>query len=160
MDELPATLSVFHSGSGVDLDEALQAGPGRPVRARKRTHPVQVRFAQQPCTVDTLEGVVPAKLGDAIVTGLFGETWPVSTTSFARRYQAVAPVEMGSPGLYLTLPIEVLAVSMNTPFEVVLDDGHSRLRGQPGDWLIDYDDGKLGIVSAAIFDASYEIVGD
>jgi hypothetical protein len=44
-------------------------------------------------------------------------------------------------------------------FEVALADGVSRLRGQPGDWLVDYGDGSLGIVSPAIFAATYEIVG-
>jgi len=43
-------------------------------------------------------------------------------------------------------------------FEVLLADGVSRLTGQPGDWLVDYGDGSLGIVSQAIFAATYEIV--
>lgn len=159
MNDIPSKLAVFHSGSDKDCSAAVQRELGRAVRARKREHPVQVRFAQHPSAVETLEGVVHAKLGDAIVTGLFGELWPVPSASFAGKYQAVSPLVMGAPGLYLTLPIEVLAVPMDAPFEVVLADGHSRLTGQAGDWLIDYGDGNLGIVNAAIFDATYEIPG-
>ena len=106
----------------------------------------------------TLEGVVHASSGDAIVTGPFGELWPVPSGSFAGKYQAVSPLEMGAPGRYMSLPIDVVAVRMGAPFEVVLADGHSRLRGRAGDWLIDYGDGNLGIVNADIFDAMYDIL--
>lgn len=158
MNDISSTLAVFHSGSE-DCSAAMQGELCRGVRARKRVHPVQVRFAEQVSAVDTLEGVVHAKLGDAIVTGLFGELWPVPGASFAGKYQAVSPLQMGAPGLYLSLPVDVVAVPMHAPFEVVLADRHSRLTGQAGDWLIDYGDGDLGIVNAAIFDATYEILG-
>jgi hypothetical protein len=48
---------------------------------------------------------------------------------------------------------------LNEGFEVILADGASRLRGRAGDWLVDYGDGSLGIVSASIFDTTYEVVG-
>jgi hypothetical protein len=32
------------------------------------------------------------------------------------------------------------------------------LHGRAGDWLVDYGDGSLGIVSPAIFSTTYEIV--
>jgi hypothetical protein len=48
---------------------------------------------------------------------------------------------------------------MNAPFEVVLADGLSQLRGRSGDWLVDYGDGSLGIVAALIFSQTYEILG-
>jgi len=34
----------------------------------------------------------------------------------------------------------------------------SRLHGHPGDWLVDYGDGSLGIVSRTIFPTTYEII--
>lgn len=157
MESMPTRSAVFHSGSSKGGAEQADRSPS--VRARKREHAVQVRFAEQAAAVDTLEGVVHAKLGDAIVTGLFGEHWPVARDTFAGKYDAVPPLEMGSPGSYLSLPIEVVAMQMRAPFEVVLADGHSRLKGQAGDWLVDYGDGSLGIVNAAIFDATYEILG-
>ena len=158
MNEMPSRPEVFHSGSSKGYAEVLQCRLGRTVRARKREQAVLVRFAEQAAAVETLEGVVHAKLGDAIVTGLFGENWPVSRDTFAGKYDAVPPLEVGAPGRYMSLPIEVLAVEMQAPFDVVLSDGHSRLTGRPGDWLVDYGDGNLGIVNAVIFGATYEIL--
>ena len=157
MNGMPSRSAVFHCGSEQGA-AAVQGELRRGLRARKRPHPVQVRFAEHASAVHTLEGVVHARLGDAIVTGLFGELWPVSSASFAGKYQAVPPLRMGAPGSYLSLPIEVLAVPMHGPFEVVLADGHSRLAGRTGDWLIDYGDGSLGIVNADIFAATYELL--
>ena len=50
-----------------------------------------------------------------------------------------------------------MALRMTEPFEVLLADGVSRLHGRPGDWLVDYGDGSLGIVTDAIFRVTYEI---
>jgi len=159
MSSIPSTVAVFHSGNNNDRLDTAQDALCRGVRARKRAYPVQVRFAEHVCEVATLEGVVHARLGDAIVTGPFGELWPVPSGSFAGKYQAVSPLEMGAPGLYMSLPIDVVAVRMDAPFEVVLADGHSHLRGRADDWLIDYGDGNLGIVNADIFDATYDLLG-
>lgn len=152
MRDIASAVKVFHSGD--------QAGPGdlaRSVRACKRPHAVQVRFADHACEVGTREGVVTAATGDAIVTGMFGEHWPVGREYFNGKYEAVSPLTAGSPGNYLSLPVEVVATQMHGPFEVVLADGKSRLQGQAGDWLVDHGDGNLGIVSAVIFAATYEV---
>lgn len=154
----PATVPVFHSGGGQGVPEAALAGHRRRVRARKRPHIVQVRFTDHACEVGTPEGIVHAEAGDAIVSGMFGEHWPVGRAFFDAKYQAVAPLAAGAPGSYLSLPIDVIATPMLAPFEVVLADGYSRLHGQAGDWLVDYGDGTLGIVNADIFKATYEIL--
>lgn len=156
----PATVPVFHSGGNKGVPEAAQVGHSRCVRARKRAHIVQVRFVDHACEVDTREGVVHAEAGDAIVTGMFGEHWPVGRDFFNAKYEAVPPLKAGGPGSYLSLPIEVVTAPMHAPFEVVLSDGHSRLHGQAGDWLVDYGEGSLGIVNADIFKATYEILED
>jgi len=158
MSDIPLPI-VFHTGCKEDGHAAVFGEASGRVRARKRMHPVQVRFADRLCAVETLEGVVQARVGDAIVTGMFGEPWPVARGGFADKYQALPPLEMGAPGTYVSLSIDVVAVRMCAPFDVVLADGHSRLSGQVGDWLVDYGDGTLGIVNAAIFDATYEILG-
>jgi hypothetical protein len=64
-----------------------------------------------------------------------------------------------SLGTYLSLPNRILALQMTTPFEVLLADGLSMLTGKPSDWLVDYGDGSLGVVSQAIFQTTYEILG-
>lgn len=157
MGEIAFGVMVFHSGSGTAGPQSAQDSPAGSVLARKRPHVVQVHFAEHACEVGTLEGVVHAETGDAIVTGMFGEHWPVRRDRFNGKYEAVSPLPTGSPGNYLSLPVEVVATQMHAPFEVVLADGKSRLQGQPGDWLVDHGDGSLGIVNAAIFAATYEI---
>jgi hypothetical protein len=59
----------------------------------------------------------------------------------------------------MSLPNHILALQMEEPFEVMLADGESRLTGRAGDWLVDYGDGSLGIVTQAIFATTYEILG-
>ncbi len=58
-----------------------------------------------------------------------------------------------------SLPNRILAVPMTEPFEVLLADGISRLTGRSGEWLVDYGDGSLGIVSPEIFATTYEVIG-
>jgi hypothetical protein len=128
------------------------------VSARKREREIQVQFTPIACIVQTPEGMVHAKPGDAILTGTAGERWRVSGERFAQKYRPVPPTRLGEAGRYVSLPNRVLALAMADPFEVLLADGISRLRGQPGDWLIDYGDGSLGIVSKAIFKTTYEIM--
>jgi hypothetical protein len=132
-------------------------GDPRSVRARKREHAVQVRFALAGEVVPTREGPVTAYVGDAIVTGAAGEQWPVRPKTFASRYRPLPPLAAGEPGTYLGLPIEVLALRMDHPFAVALPDG-ACLAGQPGDWLLDYGDGSLAIVAATIFSMTYDLV--
>ncbi len=130
------------------------------VRATKRETAVSVRFAAVAGPVLTREGIVQAEAEDAIVTGVDGERWPVSSDKFDEKYQALAPTQHGESGVYLTLPNEVLAIRMGEPFAVLLRDGQSRLEGRPGDWLVDYGDGSFGIVGAEIFAQTYSIADE
>ncbi len=131
----------------------------RRVRARKRINTVEARFAASDGLLRTPEGVVDVRAGDAIVTGIAGEQWRVSRESFEHRYRPIPPTRAGQTGRYESLPIDVLAIAMDRRFEVVLGDGMSQLRGDRGDWLVDYGDGSLGIVAAEVFESTYEVVG-
>ena len=128
------------------------------LHARKFERQVQVRFIDAPCTVQTPEGVVHAQPGDAILTGIAGEHWRVSHSHFGDKYHPVPPTRAGQGGIYVSLPTRILTVRMSEPFEVLLADGVSRLHGHPGDWLIDYGDGSLGVITDTIFRVTYEIV--
>jgi hypothetical protein len=154
----PGAEPVFRSSAQPGYSSAVSKHPGRVV-ARKIAREIDVQFAAQPCTVHTREGVVLARPGDAIVTGIAGERWRVSRSHFGQRYQAVPPTVEGQPGRYVSLPNAIMAVPMAEGFEVVLADGVSRLKGQAGDWLVDYGDGSLGIVGQAIFATTYEVTG-
>lgn len=150
--------SVFYASNQPGFSTAVSTHPAR-VLARKRIGEVRVRFASELCTVQTPEGVVYARPGDAIVVGPTGDQWAVPAKYFEEKYQAVPPTAQGEAGRYVNHPNSIMAVQMSGPFEVLLADGVSRLKGQAGDWLVDYGDGSLGIVAQAIFAATYQVVG-
>ena len=149
--------AIFRSSARPGFSDYVSAHPRR-VEARKLEHTVQVRFTPVACTVETAEGTVQAKPGDAIITGIAGEHWRVSRARFAEKYRPVPPTVDGEGGPYNSLRYRVLALPMDHPFEVVLADGVSRLVGHNGDWLIDYGDGSLGIVAQPIFAVTYEVL--
>jgi hypothetical protein len=130
----------------------------RRVRARKLEREIHVEFTPVACTVQTREGLVHAKPGDAIITGTAGERWRVSHERFGEKYRPVPPTRAGEPGRYVSRPNRVLALPMTRAFDVLLADGESQLHGQAGDWLVDYGDGSLGVVAPAIFATTYEII--
>lgn len=119
---------------------------------------MEVRFTDEACTVRTPEGVVHAHPGDAILTGNGGHHWRVSHGKFSHKYRPIPPTVAGASGRYMSLPYHILALQMQQPFDVLLADEVSTLSGHPGDWLVDYGDGSLGIVAHDIFATTYEIV--
>jgi hypothetical protein len=129
------------------------------VVACKLEREIEVSFTLIACTVQTPEGVVHARPGDAIITGTAGEHWRVSSARFPYKYRPVPPTVAGESGRYVSLPNRILAVPMTEAFDVLLADGISRLNGRAGEWLVDYGDGSLGIVSEAVFASTYSIVG-
>ena len=150
-------LPLYSSTGRHGYSSAISADPRR-VFARKREYEIDVQFTPVACTVQTSEGLVHAAPGDAIITGTTGEHWRVSRARFPDRYRPVPPTVAGQAGRYVSLPNNILAVPMEEPFEVLLADGISRLSGRAGEWLVDYGDGSLGIVSEAIFATTYDIV--
>jgi hypothetical protein len=155
MSDSPTAPSEIHATGIPGFSAWAQSASGH-IAARKRPAEVQVRFASEDCAIQTLEGVVHASIGDAIVSGIAGEQWPVSRAHFGDKYRPVPPLEMGRDGIYLSLPIDVLAVPMQTAFKVRLADGRSWLGGRAGDWLVDYGDGSLGVIAATIFNLIYQ----
>jgi PGDYG protein len=151
------SVPLFRSSGKPGYTNEVGGNPRRVV-ARKLEREVQVRFAKDACTVQTNEGLVSAKPGDAILTGINGEHWRVSQARFPDKYQPAPATKPGEDGAYISLPNRVFAVLMTTGFEVLLADGESKLAGRAGDWLVDYGDGSLGVVSNKVFDVTYEIV--
>ena len=152
------SVPLFRSSATPGFSSVLACDPRR-VFARKLVREIEVCFTSGPCTVITREGAVHAHPGDAIITGIAGEHWRVSRPHFPEKYRPVPPTVAGEPGRYASLPYRIMAVSMTEAFEVLLADGVSRLNGRAGDWLVDYGDGSLGVVSPAIFAITYDLVG-
>ena len=153
-----APLPLYRSTSQRGFSRLIRDDP-RGVTARKLVKEIDVIFADGPCVVRTNEGMVHVREGDAIITGIAGEHWRVSRSHFSERYEPVPPLKLGQPGRYASRPKRILAVPMTSTFEVLLADNISRLSGRPGDWLVDYGDGSLGVISPSIFATTYEIVG-
>jgi hypothetical protein len=154
----PSPVPLYRSSAERGHPSPIADDPRR-IIARKLEREIQVIFTPTACTVQTAEGLVHAKAGDAIITGVAGERWRVSRAHFSDKYRPVPPTQAGEPGSYVSLPNRILAVRMNQGFNVLLADGESRLTGHDGDWLVDYGDGSLGIVGHAIFMITYEILG-
>lgn len=122
-------------------------------RASKLPLPVQARFAEADGVCQTLEGPVQYAAGDAILTGVRGEQWPVARARFDQTYEADAVA-----GHYRKRPITVWALPLRAPTEVPLGGGRGTLHGQPGDWLVQYGPGDFGIVAADIFEQTYRLL--
>jgi len=148
---------IFRCSGKNGYSAELSGNPKR-VEARKLEREVEVRFTDVDCIVRTPEGVVHAHPGDAILTGNGGHHWRVSHGKFSHKYRPVPPTVAGASGHYMSLPYHILALQMEQPFDVLLADEVSTLSGQPGDWLVDYGDGSLGIVAHDIFATTYEIL--
>ena len=155
---MSAAQSPLFRSSGQRGYSSPIADDPRHIVARKFEREVQVVFTPTACTVQTPEGLVHAKPGDAIVTGIAGERWRVSRAHFADKYRPVPPTQSGQAGTYASLRNRILAMRMNETFSVLLADGESRLTGHAGYWLVDYGDGSLGVVSDAIFAVTYEVL--
>lgn len=128
------------------------------LRARKRPLPVAVEFAAQPGVVRTLEGPVHFRSGDALLTGDAGERWPVGRARFDAAYEPIPPTVAGSPGHYRRRPVVVWACRMAERFSVRVGYAGDVLRGEPGDWLVQYAPGDHGIVAQALFAHTYELL--
>lgn len=119
---------------------------------------VQVQFAVDSGELTSREGPNRYAAGDAIITGATGDRWSVSRARFEARYQALAPTSMGQNGAYINQPIPVLARQMPTPFRMARSAGGDLLRGNPGDWLLQYAPGDYGVVEQGRFAQVYRKV--
>lgn len=126
-------------------------------RAVKLPVDVPVRFARTDGVCATLEGPVAYAAGDAILTGVRGETWPVTRARFDASYEARTGTAHGADGVYRKRPAPVWALCLQAPTDVALAHGHGVLHGDAGDWLVQYGPGDFGVVGAAIFAATYRL---
>lgn len=122
----------------------------------KKPIPAQVKFARQAGTLETLEGPVAFGEGDALMTGVKGERWPIRRPRFEETYAPVPPTRMGENGRYLKKPKPVTA--RQTTIDETIDLGGDRgvLQAKPGDWIVTADDGRRWVVANDIFLATYQ----
>jgi hypothetical protein len=122
----------------------------------KKVGSVAVEFAQSSRVIQTLEGNVRCSSGDAILTGVNGERWPVSRIRFVEMYEPAGDFAHGCDGQYRKKSSAyTLAKRMDAPFTVRVGEGDI-LTGKAGDWLTQYADGQQGIVADDIFRKTYQ----
>jgi hypothetical protein len=139
------------SGANLEKDPAAH-------RARKRPVVCKVEFAAAAGQIDTMEGPVSHLAGDAIVTGVSKERWPIAREKFLRSYEPVGATKAGMAGRYRKRPILVWARPMNEPFSVKVGSSADTIEGDAGDWLLQYGAGEYGVVDADVFEKSYELL--
>lgn len=123
----------------------------------KRPLPVKVTFAKVDGICKTLEGNVEYLVGDAIITGIVGERWPVQRAKFDENYVPLEGFTNGKEGLYAKKPLAMLALRLDVPVDVKMTAG-GMLHGMPGDWIIQYAQGEYGIVKDEIFQGTYDFI--
>jgi uncharacterized protein (DUF2237 family) len=120
---------------------------------------VSVEFAAAAGMIESAVGLNRYAAGDALLTGSTGDRWCVSRDRFDAKYLPEAPTSPGEPGRYRNRPIPVLAKRMTAAFTVERSAGGDLLRGDAGDWLVQYAPGDHGIVAAARFGSVYRVQG-
>jgi hypothetical protein len=134
---------------------------------------VSVEFAETAGTLESAVGLNRYCAGDALLTGSTGDRWCVSRDRFDAKYYLVAPATPGPAGAlpgqagatpgqagrYRNRPVALLAKRMTLAFTVERSAGGDVLRGEAGDWLVQYAPGDHGIVAAARFDRVYRVQG-
>jgi uncharacterized protein (DUF2237 family) len=118
---------------------------------------VSVEFAVAAGVLESAVGLNRYAAGDALLTGSTGDRWCVSRDRFDAKYQPEVPPGRGQDGRYRNHPVSVLAKRMTVAFTVERSAGGDLLRGNAGDWLVQYAPGDHGIVDAARFDCVYRL---
>ncbi|CAJ0789110.1 hypothetical protein LMG7141_02180 [Ralstonia condita] len=117
---------------------------------------VHVDFASEPGELMSLEGPNRYAPGDALITGSTSDRWVVSRDRFYAKYLPADPSHPhGRPGAYRNRPSVVLAVQMHDAFAIARSEAGDVLRGQAGDWLLQYAPNDYGVVQAQRFAKVY-----
>ncbi len=127
----------------------------RALRVRKRQIPIEVHFAAGEGICDTLEGPVHFRSGDAILTGVRSEKWPIERRRFLAGYTPIAPTVAGQDGRYLKTAGEALALRLDHALKVPVGWQDDPLQANPGDWILRYPDGSHGVIKDEIFRETY-----
>ena len=125
-------------------------------RVMKKAVAVRVSFARAAGEAQTLEGPVPYRPGDALITGPAGEQWPVEREFFFRNYQPMPGVQAGDDGEYSRLPQQVWVLRMREAFCVQSGKNGAPLQGASGDWLVQHGPDTYSVVRTDIFPQLYE----
>ena len=134
----------------------LAADPA--ARQAVKDETVSVEFADRADALLSAVGLNRYLPGDALITGSTGDRWCVSRDRFDAKYDPLPGTVRGQAGPYRNRPVAVLAKRMEMPFSVARAVGGDVLRGDAGDWLVQYAPGDHGIVERTRFERVYRLV--
>lgn len=123
------------------------------IRCKKRPVTVTATFAARGGVLDTIEGQVQYRVGDALVTSNQGDQWPVPRAIFLRRYTPQCNQAPGEDGPYMRR-LESMRARQLTDAETVSIEG-GKITGRAGDWLIEDASGSRWIVGRRQFAQDY-----
>lgn len=122
------------------------------MKATKKPIVISYRLATSVEVINTLEGPVTAEVGDAIITGVKGEQYPVPRPNFDDWYTIV------EPGKAFKKAMTVEVEQLTAPREVTVGWSANPIHGDVGDYFITYGPNNFGIVRKDIFLETYDIV--
>lgn len=126
------------------------------MKFKKKAIEVDVTFAKQAGKLVTLEGEITYQVGDAILTGITNERWPIARSRFEVTYQPIPQIRMGFDGKYFKRPISVDATQSTEITLISLNNSRGVLTANVGDWIITEDSGEQWVVADEIFLKTYE----
>jgi predicted lipase len=118
---------------------------------------VSVKLAIADGVIQSREGPNHYQAGDALVTGSTGDQWSVIRARFEEKYEPVAPLVIGQDGPYRARRIPAWARQIDEPFAVERKAGGDLLKGNAGDWLLQYGPGDYGLVEDKRFKSVYRM---
>lgn len=121
---------------------------------------VSVEFASMDGALETLEGIVPYKQGDALLTGLKNERWPVVKSLFDKNYNPIEGIKRGQDGSYQKRSILVSAVQAQDNVFIRIKNNDIDLACRKGDWIITAEDGAQWVVAEDIFIKTYKKINN
>lgn len=125
----------------------------------KKLIPVEVEFAVAAGEMNTLEGIVPYSIGDALMTGQKGERWPIQRADFERTYYPaswlISWLMPRKKGKFIKKPMQVKAVQVTRETSVLMADQRTQLIAKPGDWVVTAPDESQWVVEQSIFKETY-----
>lgn len=115
-----------------------------------------VLFANTNGIQQTPEGPVRYNVGDALITDVDGNQWPINRGYFEKHYAPKSGLKMGENGIYTRLTHIVNALQLTDCRRLDLSRGRGILLGQKDDWLVEYEDGEMSIVGGDQFKILYK----
>ena len=125
-------------------------------RAASKPEKRQIRFPVRGGVIETSEGPVRYRIGDGIISGIDGQTWPADRSYLEKAYKPIPPVLMGEDGSYTKISRDVLVIELSESSRVDLPMGMGTLTGKSGDFLVDYGQGDVSVIVRERFLSSYD----